>query len=435
MKRFTQWWRPAGVGAAKLATAAALVTALMCGTASAAKNASIVIDAETGRIVEEHNADALNYPASLTKMMTLYLTFEALESGKFSLDQKIPISAHAASRAPSKLGLEPGDSITVREAILALVTKSANDVACALGEALSGGSETAFAEKMTLKAHKLGMSNTIFRNASGLPDPAQHTTARDLATLALSLYRDFPDEYRYFGTREFHFRGAVIPTHNHLMKAFEGMDGIKTGFTNASGFNLAASAVRDNRRLVAVVMGGESARSRDRHMAELLNAAFANRPDRLTPTMVASTSAAAASDEDDDEPGGTTVAGRAAKVVSALSPIRRAEAAPVAAAAPRHAAAAVSDARRWAIQLGAFTKEAAAEKAVATASTKLPRGRSKTVQILKPAKTDKEHAFRARLVNFGEKEARDACRLLRKKHLQCAVIPPSAAVQLASATR
>jgi D-alanyl-D-alanine carboxypeptidase len=429
VKGFSRWWRSAGAGATKLATAAAVATALMSGAASAGKNASIVVDAETGRVIEEHNADALNYPASLTKMMTLYLTFEAVETGRLRLDQKLPVSARAANRAPSKLGLDPGDSITVREAILALVTKSANDAASVIAEALGGGSESTFAEKMTLKARKLGMSNTVFRNASGLPDPAQHTTARDLSTLALALYRDFPDEYRYFGTREFHFRGAVHANHNHLMKAFEGMDGIKTGFTNASGFNLAASAVRDNRRLVAVVMGGESARSRDRHMAELLNSAFANRLGRPAPTMVASTAAL----DDEDEPGGTTVAGRAAKVVSALSPIRRAEAAPVAAAAaPRRA---VSDTRRWAIQLGAFSKQAAAEKAVATAAAKVPHGRSKGAQILKPAKTDKEHAFRARLVNFGEKEARDACRLLRKKHLQCAIIPPSAAVQLASATR
>jgi D-alanyl-D-alanine carboxypeptidase len=420
------------VGATKLAIAAAVATALMCGTAAAGKNASIVIDAETGRVVEEHNADALNYPASLTKMMTLYLTFEALEAGKLRLDQKIPISVRAANRAPSKLGLQPGDAITVREAILALVTKSANDVATALAEALGGGSESVFAEKMTQKARRLGMSNTVFRNASGLPDPAQHTTARDLAALALALYRDFPDQYRYFGTREFHFRGTVIPTHNHLMKAFEGMDGIKTGFTNASGFNLAASAVRDNRRLVAVVMGGASARARDRHMAELLNAGFRNRVGQPAPTLVAS--AADESQDDEIAPAGATVAGRAAKVVSVLSPIRRAEAAPVAASAtPRRAIA--GETRRWAIQLGAFSKQAAAEKAAATAAAKLPHGRSKTTQILKPAKTDKEHAFRARLVNFGEKEARDACRLLRKKHLQCAIIPPSAAVQLASTSR
>ena len=236
---------------------------------------SIVIDAETGRVLNEMNADAITYPASLTKMMTLYLTFEALNSGRLGLDQYLPVSSEAASKSPTKLHLVPGNSVQVHDLILGIVTKSANDAAAVLAEGLAG-SEPAFAERMTAKARQLGMTNTIYRNASGLPDPEQRTTARDVAQLALALYNDFPREYRYFATREFYFRGRVILTHNHLLDWYEGADGIKTGYIGASGFNLAASAVRNGHRLIGVVMGGASAGSRDREMAALLDQGFAD---------------------------------------------------------------------------------------------------------------------------------------------------------------
>src|SRR5277367_1621068 len=174
-------------------------------------------------------------PASLTKMMTLYLTFEALNSGRLGLDQYLPVSSEAASKSPTKLHLVPGDSVQVHDLILGIVTKSANDAAAVLAEGL-GGSEPAFADRMTAKARQLGMTNTIYRNASGLPDPEQRTTARDVVQLALALYHDFPREYRYFATRQFFFRGRVILTHNHLLDWYEGADGIKTGYIGASGF-------------------------------------------------------------------------------------------------------------------------------------------------------------------------------------------------------
>ena len=216
------------------------------------------------------NADAITYPASLTKMMTLYLTFEALNSGRLRLDQYLPVSSEAASKSPTKLHLVPGDSVQVHDLILGIVTKSANDAAAVLAEGLAG-SEPAFADRMTAKARQLGMTNTVYRNASGLPDPEQRTTARDVAQLALALYHDFPREYRYFATRQFFFRGRVILTHNHLLDWYDGADGIKTGYIGASGFNLAASAVRNGHRLIGVVMGGASAGSRDREMAALLD--------------------------------------------------------------------------------------------------------------------------------------------------------------------
>ena len=236
----------------------------------------VVVDAFTGQIVSQHQADSPNYPASLTKMMTLYLAFQALESRKVALDTVFTASSHGAHQAPSKLGLEPGETITVRDLILAMVTKSANDAAVTMAEGLAG-SESAFAARMTRTAHALGMKNTTFHNASGLPNPGQMTTARDLAMLAIALHRDFPKEYAFFATESFTWHGETFGTHNHLMQAFEGMDGIKTGFINASGFNLAASAVRNGRRLVGVVLGGRSASSRDMAMAELLDDGFSRR--------------------------------------------------------------------------------------------------------------------------------------------------------------
>jgi D-alanyl-D-alanine carboxypeptidase len=254
------------------------IVATLATPAHAAKPTTwIVIDASNGQVLNERDPDALNYPASLTKMMTLFLTFDALEHHRITLAQRFYVSEHAAIQRPSKLGLVPGSTIAVRDLILAVVTHSANDAAVVLAEGL-GGTESAFAAKMNAEAQALGMTRTNFHNASGLPDPLQYTTARDLAKLALALYRTFPHEYRYFATEEFDYNGAIYTNHNHLMEAFAGMDGIKTGFINASGFNLAASAVRNNRRLIGVIMGGRTAQSRDMDMAELLDDAFAHRP-------------------------------------------------------------------------------------------------------------------------------------------------------------
>lgn len=240
-----------------------------------ARYASIVVDEATGRVLEAANPDAPRYPASLTKMMTLYLTFEALRDRRISAGSPIIVSAHAAAQPPSRLGLRPGMRITVEEAILALVTKSANDAAAALGERLGGGSEAQFAQMMTLRARALGMTHTTFRNASGLPDPGQVTTARDLAILARHLIEDFPEQYRYFSVPRFIFRGRLIPNHDHLLTSYEGADGIKTGYTEASGHNLVTSAVRGNVRLIGVVLGAASNAERDQHMAALLDQGFA----------------------------------------------------------------------------------------------------------------------------------------------------------------
>ena len=236
--------------------------------------AGLVADAASGEVVYAENAEARRYPASLTKMMTLYLLFEAIEQGRLNINDALPVSTHAASMPASKLWLRAGDSIRVGDAIPALVVRSANDVAVVVAEAL-GGSETAFAQLMTVRARRMGMESTHFRNASGLPDDAQVTTARDMATLAVALMRDFPEYYGEFSRTEFVFRGKRQRGHNRLLSHYPGADGLKTGFIRASGFNVATSAVRDDRRLIAVVMGGFTSRSRDKHMADLLDRGFA----------------------------------------------------------------------------------------------------------------------------------------------------------------
>ena len=229
----------------------------------------IVVDGNTGAILHSSNPDALRHPASLTKIMTLYMLFERLEAGKITLKTELPVSAHAAAQAPSKLGLKPGQTITVEEAIKATVTKSANDVAAVIAEAL-GGDEDTFSKLMTAKARGLGMRNTVYKNASGLPDDAQITTARDQALLGRAIQDQFPQYYRYFATTRFSFRGKSISGHNRLVGRVEGVDGIKTGYTNASGFNLVTSMKRSGRHVVAVVLGGRSASSRDAKMRELI---------------------------------------------------------------------------------------------------------------------------------------------------------------------
>ncbi|MCW2276235.1 D-alanyl-D-alanine carboxypeptidase [Rhodoblastus acidophilus] len=241
--------------------------AAVAGSATAA----IAVDGATGHVLWGMNEHAPRHPASVTKVMTLYLLFEQLEKGKLSLDDAIPISAHAAAQAPSKLGLRPGSSIRVEDAIKVVVTKSANDIAVAIAEAV-GGTESDFAEMMTRKAHALGMSRTLYRNASGLPNSEQITTAFDLAILGRDIQARFPRYYRYFSLHEVSWHGQRIHNHNHLMDRVEGMDGIKTGYTAASGFNLLSSVKRDGHYLISVVMGGKSARSRDAYMERVIEA-------------------------------------------------------------------------------------------------------------------------------------------------------------------
>lgn len=423
---------------------------------------ALVLDAETGQVLRELNPDAVTYPASLTKMMTLYLTFEALNQGRLRLDQYFTVSPMAAAHAPSKLGLQPGEVVMVRDLILGIVTKSANDAAAVLAEGLGGGSEATFAAMMTQKAHQLGMSQTHYANASGLPDPEQLTTARDVARLALALYHDFPREYRYFSVKEFNFQGELVTGHDHMLDWYPGADGIKTGFTVASGFNLATSAVQNGRRLIGVILGGHSVHSRDESMAQLLDLGFGDlarspptvmvqrqtpaapvvadaapvatpavatqSPPRTQPSFAAVAAASMAppavaapatiSDQPPAHEAPSTLAAVATAAIKHLAPVSRAEAAPVA-AEPGEA---------WGIQLGAFHDAQAAER-VERQAERLAVARGKAPQILAPAAN--ERLYRVRLLRFSPQAAHAACETLHRQHQACTIVPP-ASVKVAS---
>ena len=252
---------------------------------------AFVVDANSGRALYAADPDGLRHPASVTKVMTLYLLFEQLDKGALTLQSRIPISQHAAAQEPSKLGLEPGETISVDDAIKAVVTRSANDIAVAIAEAV-GHDESSFAEMMTRKARALGMANTTYRNASGLPNDQQITSARDLSILGRSLEDRFPRYFKYFATEEFDYDGQTIGNHNHLLGRVEGVDGIKTGYTRASGFNLLTSVHRNGRSLIAVVMGGRSAPARDQIMENLIDDHLAQCSTVRTATRIADASLA-----------------------------------------------------------------------------------------------------------------------------------------------
>jgi D-alanyl-D-alanine carboxypeptidase len=264
----------------------AAVLALSSNPTHAAPYADIVVDANSGAVLHATNPDARRHPASLTKIMTLYLLFEQLEAGKLKLDSPLKVSAEAAGQTPTKLGLKPGSTLAVEDAIKGMLTRSANDAAVVVAEAIAG-TEADFAKLMTRKAQALGMKGTVYKNASGLPDDNQVTTARDQSTLGRAIQERFPRYYKYFSIRSFTFRGQSIANHNHLLGKVEGVDGIKTGYINASGFNLVTSVHRGNRYLVAVVMGGSSGGSRDARMRELISEKIAQASTKRTAPMVA----------------------------------------------------------------------------------------------------------------------------------------------------
>jgi len=278
--RVPRGWRWGALGLAALVAASAgdaearshrhSLRAAPASESSEPAYASIVVDANSGTVMQSTNADSLRHPASLTKIMTLYLLFERLEAGKIKMSTEMSVSPHAAVQAPSKLGLKPGETIPVETAIRAIVTKSANDVAVIVAEAL-GGTEEDFAKLMTAKARALGMAHTTYRNASGLPDDGQITTAHDMAVLGRAIQDRFPQYYKYFSTRTFEFRGRTVRNHNHLLGSVDGVDGIKTGYIHESGFNIVTSVRRNNRHIIAVVFGGHTAEARDARVRSLID--------------------------------------------------------------------------------------------------------------------------------------------------------------------
>jgi D-alanyl-D-alanine carboxypeptidase len=378
-------------------------------TAAPSRYASIVIDSDSGAILHSANPDKRSYPASLTKVMTLFLVFDALEQGRLKLGSQLPVSAHAAAQSPSKLALEPGERISVEDAVQALVTKSANDVAVVLAEGV-GGSESGFAQMMTRKARALGMLQTTYRNASGLPDLGQVSTVRDQAALARAMVRTHAKYYHYFNTRTFNWRGQIIPTHNRLMLRYSGADGMKTGYIHASGFNLIASAKRDGRRVIGVVFGGDSASWRDTHMVSLLDKGF-SRLKGGGVTRIAKL----------DEPPLPDMDELKAVAVAARTPAKGKALAPPA----RDDAVGDTEPSPWTIQVGAFSDYKVAHRAATDAAKKLGGLVTKATIDVDRARQGKQTLFRARVGGFTEDQARAACTRLERARKACKVIQPS----------
>ena len=337
---------------------------LATGPAPAARYAAVVIDAETGAVLHGERSTARRYPASLTKMMTVYLLFERLRSGKYKLSTRMKVPRRATLQPPSRLGLKQGSTITVREAIRALVVKSANDVATTVAYFIAG-SERKFAKVMNRKAQQLGMHRTSFRNASGLWHSKQWTTARDMARLARALIRNFPQYYDYFSLKRFKFRGRTYRSHNRLLRRYSGADGLKTGYISKSGFNLAFSAVRKGRRLITIVMGGRTARSRDRHVAKLTDRIFA----RLKPRPA----------------------------INDGGPV-------------------------WAVQVGAVRDKAAARSLARVAAKKVGLPNGGAWGAWPKARRKGGKLYRARLVGYSKSDASRACRKLKQRRTDCFVV-------------
>ncbi|MBO6520897.1 MAG: D-alanyl-D-alanine carboxypeptidase [Rhodospirillales bacterium] len=362
-----------------LNSAIAALILVICGLTlpAHAKYASYVIDADTGEVLHGLNEETRNYPASLTKMMTLYMMFDRLKTGKWSLSTDLKVSRRAARQPASRLGLRAGSTITVKQAILALVTKSANDVATVVAENIAGR-ERNFALKMTAKARSLGMSKTTFRNASGLPHRAQLSTAKDMSILARSLLRDFPEYYHYFSTKSFSFDGRTHSNHNKLLKTYAGTDGFKTGYIRASGFNLVASATRDGRRIIGVVFGGRSSGHRNRHMTNLLDKGFSLLAKR-----------------------------HGTQQLIAKAPVRETKTASL-------SPAGASTRSVWGVQVGAFSQvsqaQAAATKAIGKAPSYLADGQ---IRIVPLKKRNGSILHRARIVGISKRDAYRTCRILR----------------------
>ena len=387
---------------------AALVCALIFFAApvrAAPPYAEILVDPATGAVLHAVNADALTQPASLTKMMTLFLAFDALDKGELTLDQMIPVSRRAQNMAPSRLGLVAGTTVRVEDAILGLVTRSANDAAVVLAEAI-GGTEEQFAEMMTTKARILGMRNTSFRNASGLPNTRQTTTARDIATLSQALIKGHARHFPYFSRTSFTYNGAPVQTHNRLMTRYDGMDGIKTGFVNASGFNLAGTAVRNGKRMIAVVLGGRTSKERDNRVAALLDHGFGVAP--LRPNVATIEVAAA-------------VPAVRAALKTAAQPQKqvRERAKPV--AKDKKEAAAAPKPGSWTVQIGSFKSQKAGQVGLDATGKVIP------VQ-LKGAGTavvkSKNGSFQARFTGLTKTAAEQACSRLEAKGQDCLVMAP-----------
>lgn len=401
----------ASLAAMLLFCVASLVTTAQAHAAP--QRAYAVIDADSGELLKGRRSTTRLHPASLTKMMTLYLTFEAVEAGDLGLDQKLVASKRAASMPASKLGLKPGDVITVRHAIRAAAVRSSNDAAVVLAEAVAG-SEAAFAKLMTSRGRDLGLKSTSFKNATGLTRAGHLSTARDMARLARALYTDFPAYYNIFGRTKARIADRTLYTTNGLLKTYDGADGVKTGYTRKAGFNLAAAAEKDGKRVIAVYFGGKSAKARDQRVAALLDAGF-----DLAPAPTRNRGNAVASLAPLKTPRPAVNPARPALGVASLQTgdLSRRQ---IGKARPAVSSVDAS----WAIQVGAYKNRTAAEArliAVAARNETVLRAANGLVTL---GGTAPRTIFRSRFLGFGEGDARNTCARLRQNGDDCAVVPP-----------
>jgi D-alanyl-D-alanine carboxypeptidase len=420
------------------APAARPVAPWVSNPAVGSKDAYLIVDAMSGRELLSDRPDELRHPASLTKLMTLYLSFSALDSGRLSLGDSLPVSVNALNAPPTKMGMT-GGMVIVRDAIMGLVTRSANDAAVVLGEAL-GGDEDNFARMMTQKAMQLGMTSTVFRNASGLPNREQVTTARDMATLAHALLRDFPHYYPVFSVQSYNYHGRPLENHNRMLATYAGADGLKTGYTAASGFNLVMSAMRDNRRLIGVVMGGDTAFARDRLMAELMDRGYANALSlALAPWTSPRLPPSARYSAANFVPGAAVPdAARVNQVANKVEPaptmpsidpsppirIVSTAAAAVPASTPGLAGPILGS---WVIQVGSFADSRSAQLALERATSALPDTiRTHSAMAVDEIQMAQKTFHRARLTNLSQEEALDGCKRLGQRKIYCSAIQVTA---------
>ena len=402
--------------------ASAQLAGPLAAPAVSGRYASIAVDADSREILHARQIDALRYPASLTKMMTLYLAFDAIDNGTLSLDEHLTISVNAASQVPVKLGLRAGAKISVHDAVQALAVKSSNDIAVALAERI-GGNEINFAAMMTRKAGALGMGATTYRNASGLPDPLQVTTARDQAKLADNILRNHRRHYHYFGQKTFRWKGRALANHNTLLGRVAGVDGFKTGYTRASGYNLTISAQRNGRRIIAVVLGGASGESRDDHMERLIDRAFEvidKSPVQIARSMPviipASHKSAAASPAPLQA---FTLRGKGKSNLQVITGDGARD--------PNTSQAALQAALRagaWSVQIGAFDSRERAHGHINALQADSGLNLVLAQGEISQARAGNGGLYRARLTGLSPKHAQDTCAALKAVSAPCFVIAP-----------
>lgn len=410
----------------KIAFFCVLVLAMLRVAAANASVSSIMIDAANGDVMYEMNADERRYPASLTKLMTLYITFNALENNHIKLTDKLKVSRTAAGRSPSKLGVRAGETITVKDAIMAVIVKSANDCATVLAEHFAP-TEADFAVLMTNTAHKLGMNHTTFKNASGLPNKQQKTTARDMAVLAMAVYHHFPQYYKWFSAKSFQYKGRTIGGHNYILKTFAGADGMKTGYTAASGYNIITSAKRSGKRVIAVTMGHNSVGERDKKVSKMMDRG-------LVHMQKGDVDVAALTNEIN---GKGTIKAKETRVASVQKKtpvktqnVRLAKAQNKTAVKPTQVAAAVSNGR-YAVQVGSFSDYQRARNYALTVKNKLAKKYAVHDIKVEKVQAESKTVYRSKVIGLAKNDANTICRNMKRSNQSCLVTADSGAMRMA----